>query len=206
MGTRCSGWLRNANALADARALRVTRIEDYCGLRDGAADAVAATSTEVPLVECSTSTAPAPFAAMEPLLVMASTPPAPVRFAAGVGFCAVAEACGAVLELTFGLEAVAWVAVLVALAALVTLPVLIALAVLLAVLVALVAALAVAGFASVAADSVEPAKLAAPAVPVLETLAAVLAAASPVTDPCFAAFAAGCRFGLFSDPPRDPWP
>ena len=146
MGTRCSGWLRNANALADARALRDTRIEDYCGLRDAAADAVAATSTEVPLVECSTSTAPAPFAAMEPLLVMASTPPAPVRFAAGVGFCAVAEACGAVLEL--------------------------------------VAALAVAGFASVAADSVEPAKLAAPAVPVLETLAAVLAAASPVTDPC----------------------
>jgi hypothetical protein len=104
-----------------------------------------------------------------------------VRFAAGLGFCAVAEACGAVPELTFGLEAGAWVAVPVAfaalavLAALVTFAVLMALAVLVApevALVALVAALAVAGFARAAADSVEPARLAAPAFPVLETLPA----------------------------------
>jgi hypothetical protein len=84
---------------------------------------------------------------------MAFTPPAPVRFAAGVGFCTVAAGFGEVPELTLGLEAGAWIAVPDTLAALVAVPValagLIALAALVApvaALVALVAAVAVAGF------------------------------------------------------------
>jgi len=140
----------------------------YCGLRDAAAEAVPATSTEVPLVECSASTDPEPFAATEPLLVVAFKPPAPARFAeeagfcavdaVGAGFCAVAEADGAALELTLGLEACAWAAVPAA--------------VLVAALVAVLVALEVAAFETAAVDSVEPATLAAPAVPVLETAAA----------------------------------
>jgi hypothetical protein len=114
-------------------------------LREAAAEAVPAASTEVPLVECATSTDPAPFAATEPLLVAEFKPPAPVRLAEGAGFCTVVEADGAALELTFGLEVCAWAAVL--------------------------AAVLVAAFETAAVDSVEPA-LAAPAVPVLETLAA----------------------------------
>ena len=96
-----------------------------------------------------------PFAATEPLLVAAFTPPVAVRLAAGVGFCTVVEAAGAALELTLGLAACAWVAVLLAL--------------LFAVLVAPEAAVDVADFETAAVDSVEPAKLAAPAAPVLET-------------------------------------
>jgi hypothetical protein len=111
---RCSEWWRNANALASARALRVARSLDYCGLRDAVADAVPATSTAVALVECSTSTDPVPFAATEPLLVVAFKLPAPVMLAAGAGFCAVAEAAGAALELTFGLGVCTWAAVLAA--------------------------------------------------------------------------------------------
>ena len=87
--------------------MRVARSKDYCGLRDAAAEAAPATSTEVPLVECSTSTDPAPFAATEPLLAVAFTPPVPVRLVEEADFCAAAEAPAAVLELTFGLEACA---------------------------------------------------------------------------------------------------
>jgi hypothetical protein len=101
-------------------------------LRDAAADAVPATSSDVPLLECSASTDPMPFAATEPLLVVAFKPPAPVGLAEGAGFCTVVEADGAALEV----------------------------------------ALEVAAFETAAVDSVEPAKLAAPAVPVLETLPA----------------------------------
>ena len=71
---------RNANALAGARALRVAKDLDYCGLRDAAAEDVPATSTAVPLLECSASTEPKPFAVADPLLVAAFAPPAPVRF------------------------------------------------------------------------------------------------------------------------------
>jgi hypothetical protein len=136
-------------------------------LRDAVADAVPATSTEVPLVGCSTSTDPVPFAATEPLPVMALTPPAPVRLAVGAGFCAVAEADGATLEVTLGFEACAWEAC--AWAAALT-------AELVTVLVALDVAdvaLAPADFESAAADSVEPVTLAAAAFPLLETLPAV---------------------------------
>jgi hypothetical protein len=48
-----------------------------------------------------------PFAATEPLLVMAFTPPVPVRLAVEVGFWGAAAATGAVLELTLGLAACA---------------------------------------------------------------------------------------------------
>jgi hypothetical protein len=128
-------------------------------LRDAAAEAVPATSTEVPLVECSTSTDPVPFAAAEPLLVVAFKPPAPVRLAVGAGFCAVAEVAGAALELTFGLGVCTWAAVLVAALA--------------ALLLAVVVVLEAADFESAAVDSVEPAKLAVAAFPVLDTLPAV---------------------------------
>lgn len=93
---RCSGWSRNANALARARALRIELVQAYCGLRDAEAEPVPATSTEVPLLVRATSTEPMPFAAAEPLLVAAFTPPEPVRLPVpvtlgeGVGFCAVA--------------------------------------------------------------------------------------------------------------------
>jgi hypothetical protein len=153
-------------------------------LCDAAVDAVPATSSEVPLLECSASTMP--FVATVPLLVVAFKPPAPERLAGGAGFRVVAEAEGAALELTFGLEACAWAPVVVAVFA------------------ALEVALEAADFEAAAVDSVEPATLAAPVVPVFETPAADCAAASPVTDPCFTAFVAGCSFGLSSDPPAAP--
>ena len=58
-----------------------------------------------------------PFAATEPLLVTAFTPPAPVRLAEDIGFGAVAEAAGAVLGVALGLGACACVAVLIVLLA-----------------------------------------------------------------------------------------
>jgi hypothetical protein len=124
-------------------------------LRDAVAEAAPATSSEVPLLECSASIDPMPFAATRPLEVAAFTPPVPERLAEEAGFCTVEEAAGAALELTLGLAACAWVAVLLAL--------------LFAVLVAPEAAVDVADFETAAVDSVEPAKLAAPAAPVLET-------------------------------------
>ena len=96
-------------------------------------------------------------------MVAALTPPAPVRLAVGAGFCAVAEAAGAALELTFGLGVCTWAAVLVAAPA----------AVLAVLLLAVVVVLEAADFESAAVDSVDPAKLAAVAFPVLETLPAV---------------------------------
>jgi hypothetical protein len=81
----------------------------YCGLRDAVAEPAPATSTEVPLPECWASSAPAPFAATAPLLVVALMPPPPERLAAGDGFGLVAAAVGAVLELTLGLGVVALV-------------------------------------------------------------------------------------------------
>jgi hypothetical protein len=138
-----------------------------------------------------------------PLLVAAFTPPAPVRLAVGAGFCAVVEADGAALEGTLGLEACAWAAELTAVLAAVLVAVFVKL--LLALDVADVA-LAAADFESAAADSVEPVTLAAAALPVLETLPAVSAAASPVTVLGFTAVAAGCDVGLLSDPPTAPWP
>jgi len=155
-----------------------------------------------------------PFVATAPLLVVAFKPPAPVRLAEGAGFCAVAEAEGAALELTFGLEACAWAAELIAVlaavlvvalaAVLFAVPAAVLFAVPAAVLAALEVALVPAAFEAAAVDSVEPATLVAPAVAVLETPAAECAAASPVTDPCFTAFVAGCSFGLSSDPPTAP--
>jgi hypothetical protein len=53
----------------------------YCGLREAEVDAVPATSSEVPLLECSASTVPTPFVARAPLSVVAFTPRAPVRLA-----------------------------------------------------------------------------------------------------------------------------
>jgi hypothetical protein len=129
-------------------------------LREVAAVAVPATSSEVPLLECSASIMP--LVATVSLLAVAFKPPAPVRLTEEAGFCAVAEAEGATVELTFGLEACAWLAVLMALLA----------AVLVAVLAALEVALEAAAFETAAVDSVEPATLAAPAVPVFETPAA----------------------------------
>ena len=76
-------------------------------------------------------------------MVVAFRPPAPARLADGAGFCAVAEAEGAALELTFGLEACAWAAVPAA--------------VLVAAFVAVLVALEVAAFETAAVDSVEPA-------------------------------------------------
>jgi hypothetical protein len=132
-------------------------------LRDAVAEAVAPTSSEVPLLECSASIDPKPFAVAVPLLVAAFTPPAPLRLAAEAGFCAVTEAAEAALELRFGLAACASAAVLAA--ALV--------AVLLAVVLTLLVVLEAADFDSAAADSVEPAKLPVAAFPVLDTLPAV---------------------------------
>jgi hypothetical protein len=177
-------------------------------LRDAAADAVPATSSEVPLLECSASTMP--FVATVPLLVVAFKPPAPVRLAEGAGFCAVAEAEGAALGLTFGLAACAWAAVLIAVLAAVLVVALatglaaVAVVALVAVLAALDVALEAALFEAATVDSVEPATLAAAAVPVFEAAAADCAAASPVTDPCFTAVVAGCSFGLSRDPPTAP--
>ena len=151
-----------------------------------------------------------PFVATVPLLVVAFKPPAPVRLAEGAAFCAVAEAEGAALELTFGLEACACVAALIAVLAAVLVVALAAAlfpvlaAVLVAVLAALEVALEAAAFEAAAVDSVEPATLAAPSDPVLETPAADCAAASPVTEACLTAFVAGCSFGLSSDPPTAP--
>jgi hypothetical protein len=122
-------------------------------LRDAAAAAVPAASTEVPLLECWASTEPKPFAATEPFFVMAFTPPAAFRLADCVVFCAVADATGAALALTFGLGVRTWGAGLAA------------------ALAAVVAALVVAALAA-AVDSVEPATLAAALLPVLETLPA----------------------------------
>jgi len=92
----------------------------------------------------------------------------------GAGFCAVAEADGATLEVTPGFEACAWAAVLTALLVAVLAAVLVAVfATLLVALEVVDVALAPADFESAAADSVEPVTLAAAAFPVLETLPAV---------------------------------
>jgi hypothetical protein len=126
-------------------------------LRDAVAEALPATSSEVPLLECSASIDPMPFAATAPLLVAALTPPAPVRLAEGVGLAACA--CAAVL-------------VVLLVAALVVAAVVDAAAVDAALVLASWVALEVADFGSEAVDSVEPAKLAAPVFPLFETLPA----------------------------------
>jgi len=75
-----------------------------------------------------------------------------------------------------------------------------------AVLAAVLAAVDIAGLEIAAVDSTAPVALAAPALDVLETPPADWTTVSVAAVPCFAAFAAGCNFGLSSDPPTAPWP
>jgi hypothetical protein len=91
--------------------LRIEHFQGYCGLRDAEAEAVPATSSEVPLLECAASTELMPFAAAELLLAVALTPPAAVS-AAGVGFCAVAAAVAVPVGLGFCVSAAGLAAVL----------------------------------------------------------------------------------------------